>query len=367
MPLTRNLYELDEVVSALQICLRKGWGRAIFWLWELVVSKEEKLAAETLHTAWLHLGGGLFWPQLSSITDEQWIERCLLTQAAIKSSAGLTAARFIRPMQKKQRPGLTPTAKSHKTINRRATRSAEFVTSLDPAESIDSKEAAKLWIDFDSACRQGKRADAFWLLQDATTKISADAIWSLLRIASRGGPPTRLCIDSLAKVAGPHPMEQILHQAASVLLLCIPTKERFAETADIRPGFYRRDWADWNAVVGRRTARIHSIPAEALHSEVTRGRLHKQFTNIDDVRNPVYLLPEGCRFWREAISSASLTFDPATGSFSFPSDEDLENFYSRYFPDDLPDEWSLADQEKSHGRGCGPDTPPPPPSIDLGD
>jgi hypothetical protein len=40
MPLTRHLYELDEVTSALQTCLRKGWPRAHYWLWELLQSDE---------------------------------------------------------------------------------------------------------------------------------------------------------------------------------------------------------------------------------------------------------------------------------------------------------------------------------------
>ena len=31
--------------------------------------------------------------------------------------------------------------------------------------------------------------------------------------------------------------------------------------------------------------------------------------------------------------------------------EDLETFYTRTFPDDIPDEWSLIDQRKSHGPG----------------
>jgi hypothetical protein len=30
-----------------------------------------------------------------------------------------------------------------------------------------------------------------------------------------------------------------------------------------------------------------------------------------------------------------------------------EFFYDTYFPQDIPDEWSLADREKSHGRGLG--------------
>lgn len=30
---------------------------------------------------------------------------------------------------------------------------------------------------------------------------------------------------------------------------------------------------------------------------------------------------------------------------------DIEEFYQKTFPDDIPDEWSLADQKKSHGPG----------------
>jgi len=30
-----------------------------------------------------------------------------------------------------------------------------------------------------------------------------------------------------------------------------------------------------------------------------------------------------------------------------------ETFYATFFPNDIPDEWSLADREKSHGRGLG--------------
>ena len=33
------------------------------------------------------------------------------------------------------------------------------------------------------------------------------------------------------------------------------------------------------------------------------------------------------------------------------SDDELEAFYGTYFPDDIPDEWSLVDQKKSHGPG----------------
>jgi len=110
-------------------------------------------------------------------------------------------------------------------------------------------------------------------------------------------------------------------------------------------------WDYWNKQIGRRKARVYTIPVEALSATTTRGRLPAIYTNIDDVRNPVVLLPEGCRFWKEISMKIGLTVDAETGTARFPNDDVLEVFYKQYFPDDIPDEWSAADQGKSHGFG----------------
>ena len=47
---------------------------------------------------------------------------------------------------------------------------------------------------------------------------------------------------------------------------------------------------------------------------------------------------KGCPFWDTALES-------------IVDDETKEAFYEKYFPDDIPDEWSLEDQKKSHGFG----------------
>jgi hypothetical protein len=104
-------------------------------------------------------------------------------------------------------------------------------------------------------------------------------------------------------------------------------------------------------MVGRRRARIHAIPPEALHGSTPRGQILFKYTNVDDVRNPVSLLSEGCRFWQKAIAEVGIEYDSESGTTTFPDDEAMEAFYARYFPDDRPDEWSKSDQEKSHGRG----------------
>ena len=363
MPLTRNLYELDEVVSALQVCLRRGYGRAAFWLWELVVSKEEILALTCLTDAWLRGGGG-YDPQLLTLplSDKGWPERYVRVAAAIKTARERNATRFLNEAAAEPlRPYVTPLAASEKARARRHQRSTAFVASLSTDEPIDKNEAANWWISFDSACRQHHARDAIWLLQAVQPILSADAIWTAIRLSSRGSLLTKKAVELLKEAPIlTEPTHQALAQANATLILSTTTKER--ETVMIQKPMellsYCREWATWSSMVGRRKARVHAIPAEALHGSTTRGGIPFKYTNITDVRDPVTLLSDGCTFWRLALQEAGVTVDEETQAIAFPDDEGIEAFYQRYFPDDIPDEWSAEDQAKSHGRGCQDSAPP---------
>jgi len=352
MPLSRNLYELDEVTAALQLCLTKGWGRAIFWLCELVLSKEEELAHQILLDIWLRSGGGhdpfLF-------EDPSWANRGTRVMAASKSAGSLNAMRFLeRTTALPCRPSVTPLAESPASEDRRRQKAAAFISSLPADETIDRTEATNWWISFEVACRQHSRTDAVWLLQAVQPLLCADSIWSAIRTACRGSKTTHAAIGALEKMAAATSVtQQILCQTNAVLLLCVATKERETVTL-VKPAelpSYKRDWTTWTETAGRRAARIHEIPAEALHATTVRGSMPFKYTNIGDVRDPVVLLSEGCRFWQETLSTHGITVSEETGAALFPDDDVLEKFYEQYFPDDIPDEWSAADQKKSHGRG----------------
>jgi len=351
MPLTRNLYEMDEVVAALQLCLRNGWSRALFWLWELVVSEEEELAAATLTDCWLRWGGGHD-AALLSLTD--WPERCIRVSDAIKAAGSLTAERFLAlTATMPVRPSVTPRPRSTTAAERRKRRSTAFVATLDPGEPISTEESANFWISFDSACRQGSRTDAFWLLQ--ACPLSTDALWSALTFATRG--PTKEAITLLHhKAKDKAGSDHLLYQAAATLVLCIPTADRQVIACKLTRE--KEQWSTWPC--GRRSARQHAIPNEALHQGTVRGSLSQKYTNIGDVRDPVPILSEGCAYWRRVLAAAGIESDEETGAICFPDDHTLEAFHDRYFPDDIPDEWSKQDQEKSHGRGCQESAPPAP-------
>jgi hypothetical protein len=288
--------------------------------------------------------------------------------AAIAAATSLTAERFLNlTAAMPSRPHMTPKPRSPKVAQRRNQRAAAFVAALDAAEEISADDARHFWISLDAACRQQSRTDTMWLLQAAQPVLSADAIWTAIATASRGGPATAAAIATLHTAAAPHPQQQILHQAAALLLLCTPTQAREAMLAPPKQSthFYDREWAAWTANVGRRKARVHAIPADALHRETTRGSMEFKYTNIGDVRDPVPLLGEGCAYWRAELAAAGIEEDSETDALAFPDDETLEAFYDEHFPDDIPDEWSAADQLKSHGRGAATDAPPPPPTIQI--
>jgi hypothetical protein len=65
------------------------------------------------------------------------------------------------------------------------------------------------------------------------------------------------------------------------------------------------------------------------------------------------------------MSCVGATYDPDSDRVLFPSDDALEYFYLSYFPDDIPDEWSAEDQQKSHGVGCAETAPPAPLAADA--
>lgn len=366
--LTRNLYEIDEVKSALQICIRNQSWRALFWLWELIVSEEIDDAKYVLRTTWLKWGAPYDIGIIQDINSAQYTENdsesCISLIRRIMEACGktreLSAFHLLNEqIHSKPRTFLISPAENDDVTERRRIHSAKFVESLD-SEDISAADASLFWIGLDSSLRKGNHTDVFWLLQAAQPIMSANAIWSAIRIASRGGSSNIL--KGLETTAPKDPTSQILHQAAALLFLCIRTADRDTTLAPTFPvnKILQRDWEKWSQQKNRRIARIHAIPKEALHTGTTRGQISAKYTNIADIREPIPLLLESCSWWRRIATESGIVEED--GIISFPSDDALENMHDRYFPDDLPDEWSAADQQKSHGRGVA-ETALPEPSI----
>ena len=110
------------------------------------------------------------------------------------------------------------------------------------------------------------------------------------------------------------------------------------------------------SAVGRRERRVYQIPNSCLYGTTYRGRSRWAQNNCTQLYNiEKYLV--GCPFWDEVLTEYAIITDDST--IQWLSDDKMEEFYEKYFPDDIPDEWLKKDQQKSHGDGVlGPTDKP---------
>jgi hypothetical protein len=307
MPLSRHLYELDEVTSALQTCLRKRWPRAHFWLWELLQSEEYDMAASCLQNAWILYGAPADPTILTAdqpTDQDSWIDLFRRIERAIERTKGSAVAFMM--------------ARTHEIT-------------LDTAVT---KVGA--WASLRAAAQENKRRLVLRILEESRKFFTDDEIDTALKNQyDSEDVEIRKALQGLAALA-----------------LCPPESNTEIEKDTLLP-HYRRTWASWAPLIGTRKGRVYEIPTEALTPTTTRGALSTKYTNIGELRDPVPSLFEGCAWWRSQLEKIGATQDDETGAVVFPNDDVLESFYATHFSDDIPDEWSLEDQQKSHGRGRG--------------
>jgi hypothetical protein len=91
--------------------------------------------------------------------------------------------------------------------------------------------------------------------------------------------------------------------------------------------------AEWDALLDRKASRIFPIPHYGLYGITERGKKRQSESTVSELVN-VRQGVRGCALWEERLEST-----------------DIASWYSQYFPDDLPDEWTAQEKEKSHGSG----------------
>ena len=146
------------------------------------------------------------------------------------------------------------------------------------------------------------------------------ACWAALRLGSAGA----LSPPSLSPLIG---VPESVLLCASVLWACSTDVERTAVPMSEEV----LTWiGKWSALTGRRARRAFAVPVECLYGITDRGCMGQKVSTIGELRS---------------------IHDRLVAEKGLVSDDELEAFYAYTFPDDIPDEWSLEDQEKSHGPG----------------
>ena len=314
MVLTRHLYSLDEVHAALVYASqRSDCSETVFWCRELIDSGYAAEAISTLFSAWMWHRGPF---------DLQWLVRAAKTLAsdAVTEEDILISAHHLS--QRSMRDHSLWTILTSTVPDR--------VTPRTPACSRmlgDPKE-----IFFFRALYQGKATSAWWIARH----MEPSRVWELLSAyvdSSVYAESYRVCFQVLQ-----HYESLLGYRAEDSNILCLAVLSACLSPAQQEKSF--RALSEPAVVVVPiegtiRSGRRYSIPTACLYGDTERGRMTWSQSTLRSLRELDWSGP----FWDE---------------HKWTTEEEREAFYDRFFPDDPPDEWTLAEQQRSHGDGVLP-------------
>ena len=311
MVLTRHLYSLDEVHAALVYASqRSDCSETVFWCRELIDSGYAAEAISTLFSAWMWHRGPF---------DLQWLVRTATTLAsdAVTEEDIIVSAHHLS--QRCMRDHSLWTILTSNVPDRVTPRTPPFCLARDPKELF-----------FFRAVYQGKAQSAWWMARH----LESSRVWELLSVyvgASAYAESYLVCFQVLQ-----HYESLLGYRSEDSNILCLAVLSACLSPAQQEKSF--RVLPPVASVVMAplegtiRRDRRYSIPTACLYGDTARGRMTWSQSTLRSLRE---LDLEG-PFWDE---------------HKWTTEEEREAFYDRFFPDDPPDEWTLAEQQRSHGDG----------------
>jgi hypothetical protein len=349
MSLSRHFYSLDEVQAVLTYSTtRSNQKETLFWCQELLSSGLVAEAISCLFESWL-LHTSAFrlqwlldaWSKLAS--DELEESDILLAASNLSSVSNLRRDNSLWNIL--VLTGCEPD------------KQPDRVTPKTPVGATDLFEGAELY--FVRAMYQGKARCAWWITQF----MSVERVWEILRWFAEnvcGSAHSEKYIGCLEAFEGYEALlgfksaeYDIIVRCAAVLAFCISSSERDKSFKPLAAELDRDDVAflgELKGLEGRKEARLYSVPVLCLYGVTGRGRSHWSQQNFVKLNN-VEKYMRGCAFWDDAVAEFGSVERESEEEIKWNSEESQEEFYERYFPDDIPDEWTRAEKLKSHGDG----------------
>jgi hypothetical protein len=343
MPLSRHFYSLDEVQSALHYTSTRNLpNESLFWCQELILSGCISEAISTLFESWLwhkgpfHLQWLIYaWNTLAS--DELSENDLLLSAYQLTLCSQKDHSLFHILVHTTMNP-IIPDRVTPKT------------PPLLPSD--DNKETY-----FIRAIFQKKAHSAWWISQYMNTV----RVWELLEwyiqhiITTTYYDSYSTCFTALQnydKLLGYKSDEyDRVVRCLMILSLCLSDekqKQSFGPLPTEMTSRYQNELNELSQKVGRKEFRNYSIPTMCLYGSTQRGCMKWTKNNVNQL-NTIEPHLIGCPFWDNAIESYGIVTE--NNEIKWNSDDDMEEFYTLYFPDDIPDEWTKQDKLRSHGDG----------------
>jgi hypothetical protein len=319
--LTIHLYRKDEVLASLRwAIITHNYTEAAFWGLELYDSNMEEDTVRFLRSLWITQIGFGSWSALESL----------------ETAAVLSREEWVKLLIYWTRIRIHDTTILHLLI-RGATVSSDWVPTFPHA-----KEYTTVTDIFDDCLRRGKTLDA-WLISRA---MDSHEVWHCLKTMAleRGVSPWLIVLDE---------SDMPEHERCAVGIVLITLNKAAWKTAneplDMRelPSELTKAIDEWDAEESMRKRRHFKIRPEALLCITDRSSLSSSESSESDIVNDLERSLRDSSYWAQAL----LPYTRSDGTWI--SDSKKEAFYDLYFSDDIPDEWSAQDREKSHGRGLG--------------
>ena len=297
MPLTRHFYDSDDVIAALYYSSsRRDTKETQFWCTELLLSGYSSEAISVLFESWLLQRGPFYlrWLINADVLTKDNVTEDAILYAAVELSSYAEWDNSLWSILSSKEPPDRVTPKTPPWVK------------TPPLVSKCSEQVLYLY----RAMYQGRGRSAWLMAQQI------DDVWPILKEYGRHlSPDYDTCFTILEKyedlLGYRSASYSIAIKCCAVLMLCL-SKEKMNQSLKIRPITV----IPLQIPIGRKAARLYTIPS------VITGHLVSQ---LHDVEKGI----KGCPFW-DAIT-----------------EKNMDALYT-YFPDDIPDEWSAKDKEKSH-------------------
>ena len=331
MTLSRHFYALDEVHAALQYSsTRNDRFETVFWCHELLSSGCASEAISTLFESWLWYKGpfSLSW----LITAQR------LAQEEVVESDILLAAYQLSwiPYQRRDH--------SLWNILVRTTQGAvpDRVTPKTPPY-LPSSDANEVYLV--RAIFQGKAYSAWWM----SRHLSDARVWELLRWYVRYNCPAHseaylssfTLLENYESLLGYRSEEyDVVIRCLAVLSVCLhgePQEQSWRMLPGMEVGV-QTALAEWSHSGQRR----YSIPTACLYGRCERGRMKWSQSTVPTLGR-IEQNMKGCPFWDSMVEEYQRDGE-------WTSDDAREAFYDHYLTE-VPDEWTKAEKQKSHGDG----------------
>lgn len=331
---TINFYRVDEVKAALQLCISyKRAKEALFWTLELIESEEDISLKSALFNSWFHNIGlaninilkDIF--EIETKTEEEKVFQLVYTMCYTKRDCTLPVIYLY---------GLSKSQYSSNNI------SFEL-----PKNLIQENKYLDTFI---RSCILGKYLDA-WIVsiplwKNKLTKTVIEQI-----ISYKYKDP--IMFEIYLYLINSKNINKWYLRCTLVGIAC------FAEKYYQAPVEYNSSYTilndtikEWKNTSAKRKRRTYAIPKSCLYGRTYRGTLTYHDSNDEELHEPNHIITN------QNIYKSVLKKYESIEEF-YNDAESYDAFISSYFPDDIPDEWSLIDREKSHGFGINQkcDTP----------